>query len=489
MNERTDSVRSDPIRPQLRPVKHSEVVIKTEFKILPVAPPAICAAAAQRRRRSASQEMERPWNKDKHRPSTTQTASRSFLSKFVRVIVLSLIFLVSVFLAHFQLYGRSSHPNFSSVPPTRLGRDCDASRGRWAKSSRPFRYNASCPFHRNAWNCLRNGREGMNAMNSWVWIPDTCGDVGFDVGFDAGFDPAAFLSAMRGRRIGFVGDSLNENFLVAFLCILRSADDTARKWKKKKAWRGGYFPLFDVIVAYHRAVLLSRYQWQPAENTTSPSKTEVKGFYRVDVDVPADDWVNITNFYDILVFNTGHWWGPDKFPKETPLVFYKSGQPILPPLSILEGLEVVVNHTVDFIAKEIPSKTLKFWRSQSPRHFHGGEWNQNGSCLFDEPLKENQLDSWFEPRNRGVNKEAREINRLIWQAVQETDIHLLNITHMSEFRADAHPAIWLGTKDAVKVWGQDCLHWCLPGLPDTWVDVLVAQIMYHLRDPSRLNNL
>ena len=33
----------------------------------------------------------------------------------------------------------------------------------------------------------------------------------------------------------------------------------------------------------------------------------VKGFYRVDVDVPADDWVNASSFYDVLVFNTGHW--------------------------------------------------------------------------------------------------------------------------------------------------------------------------------------
>jgi hypothetical protein len=29
--------------------------------------------------------------------------------------------------------------------------------------------------------------------------------------------------------------------------------------------------------------------------------------FRVDIDVPADDWVNATQFYDALVFNTGHW--------------------------------------------------------------------------------------------------------------------------------------------------------------------------------------
>lgn len=89
-----------------------------------------------------------------------------------------------------------------------------------------------------------------------------------------------------------------------------------------------------------------------------------------------------------------------------------------------------------------------------------------------------QLDSWFDPGNKGVNKEAREVNFLIKEAIDGRDIQLLNLTHMSEFRADAHPAIWLGKKDAVAIWGQDCMHWCLPGVPDTWVDILAAKIIH-----------
>jgi hypothetical protein len=54
--------------------------------------------------------------------------------------------------------------------------------------------------------------------------------------------------------------SLNENFLVSFLCVLRAADMGARKWKRKGAWKGAYFPKFNVTVAYHRAVLLAKYE-------------------------------------------------------------------------------------------------------------------------------------------------------------------------------------------------------------------------------------
>lgn len=67
------------------------------------------------------------------------------------------------------------------------------------------------------------------------------------------------LRVPRRRRVGLVGDSLSENLAIALLCALRSADPNARRWKRRGAWRGGYFPRHDVTVAFHRAVLLAKY--------------------------------------------------------------------------------------------------------------------------------------------------------------------------------------------------------------------------------------
>lgn len=92
------------------------------------------------------------------------------------------------------------------------------------------------------------------------------------------------------------------------------------------------------------------------------------------------------------------------------------------------------------------------------------------------------MDEWFEPVNGGVNMEEREINHVIRSALSgRPNFVVLDVAAMSEFRADAHPSLWLESKDAHLVWGQDCLHWCLPGVPDSWVDMLSAVVLEHLQ--------
>ncbi|RWV90992.1 hypothetical protein GW17_00046758 [Ensete ventricosum] len=126
-----------------------------------------------------------------------------------------------------------------------------------------------------------------------------------------------------------------------------------------------------------------------------------------------------------------------------------------------------------------------FFRTQSPRHFEGGDWNQGGSCRRREPLLSHeyhfihlsqritqlvQVEELFSVEKNATNAEVRVINQHLYKALQRSSFQVLDITRMSEFRADAHPST-TGRKKH-----EDCMHWCLPGLTDTWNDVLMAAL-------------
>lgn len=69
--------------------------------------------------------------------------------------------------------------------------------------------------------------------------------------------------------------------------------------------------------------------------------------------------------------------------------------------------------------------------------------------------------------------------------LKEKGVHvqMLNITQLSEYRKDAHPSIYRKQWDnlteaqlANPSSYADCTHWCLPGVPDVWNQILYAYI-------------
>ncbi|KAB2636107.1 protein trichome birefringence-like 13 [Pyrus ussuriensis x Pyrus communis] len=111
-----------------------------------------------------------------------------------------------------------------------------------------------------------------------------------------------------------------------------------------------------------------------------------------------------------------------------------------------------------------------FFRTQSPRHFEGGDWDQGGSCNRLNPLLVEQVEDLFSVKNNGTNVEARLVNQHLYKSLKGSSFQILNITHMSEFRADTHPSTASGKKH------DDCMHGCLPGLTDTWNGLYIKQL-------------
>ena len=80
-----------------------------------------------------------------------------------------------------------------------------------------------------------------------------------------------------------------------------------------------------------------------------------------------------------------------------------------------------------------------------------------------------------------------EIMKIVGDVLRDLkiDVKFLNITQLSEFRKDAHTSVFTERKGKLLTKEQrsdpktyaDCIHWCLPGVPDTWNEILYAYLL------------
>lgn len=64
----------------------------------------------------------------------------------------------------------------------------------------------------------------------------------------------------------------------------------------------------------------------------------------------------------------------------------------------------------------------------------------------------------------------------------KTHVTYLNITRLTDFRKDGHPSMYrklnLSPEEMKSpLMFQDCSHWCLPGVPDAWNEILYAELL------------
>ena len=74
----------------------------------------------------------------------------------------------------------------------------------------------------------------------------------------------------------------------------------------------------------------------------------------------------------------------------------------------------------------------------------------------------------------------RAFERVVEQ--METPVIYLNISRLTDYRKDGHPSIYRKAYNTVEEHmaaetSQDCSHWCLPGIPDAWNELLYASLL------------
>jgi len=108
-------------------------------------------------------------------------------------------------------------------------------------------------------------------------------------------------------------------------------------------------------------------------------------------------------------------------------------------------------------------------------HFRGGDWRTGGNCHL-ETLPE--LGSSLVPSETWTQFK---IVTDVFSAYsnQAAEFSILNVTGMTARRKDGHSSVYYLGSHPAPLHRQDCSHWCLPGVPDSWNELLYALFLKH----------
>lgn len=110
-------------------------------------------------------------------------------------------------------------------------------------------------------------------------------------------------------------------------------------------------------------------------------------------------------------------------------------------------------------------------------HGRKGQWNSGGHCENEtQPVRN---DNGLAPYPWMMSILESVISEM------KTPVFYLNISKMTDYRKDGHPSIYR-QPEIRRTHGmtQDCSHWCLPGVPDFWNELLYATLLLSHHDLS-----
>uniref|UniRef100_A0A1J3CXZ1 Protein trichome birefringence-like 14 n=1 Tax=Noccaea caerulescens TaxID=107243 RepID=A0A1J3CXZ1_NOCCA len=354
---------------------------------------------------------------------------------------------------------------------------CNFAKGKWVKDrKRPLYSGFECKqWLSTMWSCRIMGRPDFS-FEGYRWQPHGCSMPQFD--------RFTFLSRMQNKTIAFIGDSLGRQQFQSLMCMATGGKESPEVqnvgWeyglvKPKGALRpDGWayrFPTTNTTILYYWSASLS--DLVPMNNTDLPPVTAMH------LDRPPAFMRNYLHRFDVLVLNTGHHWNRGKI-EGNHWVMHVNGTRVKD--EYLKDIKNAKDFTIHRVAKWLDAQLplhprLKaFFRTISPRHFRNGDWNTGGNCNNTVPLS----------RGSEITGDGGSVDTTVESAVNGTRIKILDITALSELRDEAHISgsklkprkpkkasnVTLTATSTV----NDCLHWCLPGIPDTWNELFIAQI-------------
>ncbi|KAL0457468.1 UNVERIFIED_CONTAM: protein trichome birefringence-like 4 [Sesamum latifolium] len=304
---------------------------------------------------------------------------------------------------------------------------CDVFDGHWVvdEDFEPVYKPGSCPFIDDSFNCFKNGRPDSDYLRL-KWKPHAC-EI-------PRFDGLKMLKMLTGKKMVFVGDSLNRNM-----------------WESLD---------FNCSIDFIKSPFLVQ-EWKFSDKAGTRRET-----LRLDM---MEGSYNNYHDADIIVFNTGHWWTHQKTFQGK--YYFQEGNHVYRKLEVADAYKKALRTWARWVDANInSSRTRVFFRGYSSSHFKGGQWNSGGSCYGE---------------TKPITKEAH-LAPYPWMMIalesvlskMKTPVVFLNITKMTDYRKDGHPSIFKQSASTIRQgMFQDCSHWCLPGVPDSWNQLLYAVLL------------
>ncbi|CAL5210849.1 unnamed protein product [Lathyrus oleraceus] len=343
--------------------------------------------------------------------------------------------------------------------------ECNVANGKWIfnHSIKPLYSDMSCPYIDKQFSCVKNGRNDSHYLH-WEWQPEDCNLPQFN--------PEIALKKLQGKRLLFVGDSLQRNQWESFVCLVQGIIPE----KKKSMKRGRVHSVFKAK-EYNASI---EFYWAPflVESNTDiniigdPKKRIIK----VDeINERAKNWTGV----DILVFNSYVWWMSGLRVKAL-WGSFSNGEEGYEELDTSIAYNLGLRTWANWVDSTInPNKTRVFFTTMSPAHTKSADWgNKDGVKCFNETKPVKKKNHWGSGSNKGMMSVVAKVIKTM-----KVPVTVINITQISEYRIDGHSSVYTETGGKLLTENErrnplnaDCIHWCLPGVPDTWNQIFFAML-------------
>ncbi|KAK8620874.1 hypothetical protein V6N13_067335 [Hibiscus sabdariffa] len=346
---------------------------------------------------------------------------------------------------------------------------CDVFQGRWVRDelTRPLYEESECPYIQPQLTCQEHGRPDTE-YQKWRWQPHGC-DL-------PSFNATLMLETLRGKRMMFVGDSLNRGQYVSLICLLHKL--IPKHAKSMKSYSNDALTVFSAK-DYNASI---EFYWAPFLLESNSDNAIV---HRISDRIVRKGSITKHGKYwkgvDILVFNTYLWWMTGLEMKILKGSFEDERKEIIK-VSTEDAYRMAMKSMMRWVKRNMDrKKTRVFFTSMSPTHAKGIDWGgEAGENCY------NQTSMIEDPKYWGSDS-RKSIMKVIGEVLEKPKfpITFLNITQLSSYRKDAHTSIYKKQWNpltpeqlADPVSYADCVHWCLPGLQDTWNELLFAKLFY-----------